>query len=54
RFETAARKTFTDRLDLVSENPINSNLTINNTDQYFNASISVVYSIFPIICPRID
>lgn len=54
RFETAARKTFTDRLDLVSENPINSNLTINNTDQYFNASISIVYSIYPIICPRID
>ena len=51
RFETVARKTFTDRLDLEGGT---SNFTLNRTDQYLNTSISIVYSIFPIICPRID
>lgn len=51
RVETVARKTFTDRLDLVGEG---SNFTLNRTDQYLNTSVSIVYSIFPIICPRID
>lgn len=57
RVEAIARKTFTDRLDLVpvlspGEQP--SNFTLNRTDQYFNFGFSIVYSVYPIICPRLD
>lgn len=57
RIEGAARKTFTDRLDLwpiLGPNEKPSNFTLNRTDQYLNFSFSVIYSVYPIICPRLD
>ncbi len=51
RFETVARKTLTDQLDLEGAN---SKVNFWNSDQYINTSFSIVYSIYPIICPRID
>lgn len=52
RFESVARKTLTDRID--SEGFTTSSYNFGNSDQYINTNISIVYSVYPIICPRID
>ncbi|MEY2792655.1 MAG: hypothetical protein RJA76_647 [Bacteroidota bacterium] len=59
RFEALANKLTTDKLDWVSDQDTNldilandpTNFKLSKTDQYFNLSFSVIYSIYPIICP---
>lgn len=62
RLEGVARKTFTERLDWFVNDEVenlnefnnNSYFGLSRTDQYFNLSFSVIYSIYPIICPNAD
>lgn len=62
RMEGVARKTFTERLDWFVNSEVenlneftnNSYFGLSKSDQYFNFSISLIYSIYPPVCPNAD